>query len=159
MEKVKDPFGSLDFSLQRVLVGSEIPVLLLGESGTGKTRMAREIHERSGRRLGPFVSVNLASIHEGTLESTLYGHEKGAFTGAHQARRGKFIEAHGGTLFLDEIGDVPLHVQVRLLEFLQERKVLPLGGTAHRSADVRIIAATHQDLSRQVEEGAFRGDL
>lgn len=138
---------------------SDCTVLLLGETGTGKTRLAEEIHHAGPRKAGPFITVNLASIHAGTIESELFGHERGAFTGADQRRVGKLSIAHGGTVFLDEIGELPLPLQTRLLEFLQSRAVTPVGGNQSRKLDVRVIAATHQDLARKVSEGLFREDL
>ena len=157
------PHGSglsaLTASEVRLAVHSDANVLLLGATGTGKSTLAFSIHQKSRRSQAPFVTVNLASLHEGTLESELFGHERGAFTGALSARKGKLEMAHGGTVFLDEIGDLSLPLQARLLEFLQERKVTPLGSHRERILDVRVIAATHRDLSRQVQEGTFREDL
>ncbi len=136
-----------------------ITALILGESGTGKELVARTIHERSERSDKPFVAVNCAGMPEGLLESLLFGHEKGAFTGADRTRKGYFEEAQGGTLFLDEIGDMPLSAQSRLLRVLQERRFNRVGGTRELEADVRILAATHQDLPLLAEEGVFRQDL
>jgi two-component system response regulator AtoC len=134
-------------------------VLLLGATGTGKSTLAREIHARSRRRERPFVTVNLACLHEGTLESELFGHERGAFTGADQRRVGKLELSQGGTVFLDEIGDLTPRLQARLLEFLQSRTISPLGSNREVKLDVRVIAATHRDLERKVREGTFREDL
>jgi Nif-specific regulatory protein len=134
-------------------------VLLLGESGTGKTLAAHVIHELSDRKSGPFVPVNCAAIPENLLESELFGHEKGAFTGASAARAGRFEDAGGGTIFLDEIGELPLTVQGKLLRIVQEREFERLGSNATRKADVRIVAATNRDLARLAEEGRFRQDL
>jgi two-component system response regulator AtoC len=133
---------------------SDATVLLLGESGTGKEVIARFIH-----RAGPFVAVNAAALPETLLESELFGHEKGAFTGAHARRAGKFELAHGGTIFLDEIGDIPSSMQAKLLRVLQERAFERVGGTETLKVDVRVIAATNRDLKKRVAEGAFREDL
>ena len=147
-------FGSLD----RVAL-SDLPVLVQGESGTGKELVARAIHDRSSRQGRSFVAVNCAAMSEQLLESELFGHVQGAFTGADRARRGLFEEAHKGTLFLDEIGDVSPGLQVRLLRVLQEQEVRPVGANVGRKVDVRIIAATHRDLASLVREGIFRDDL
>ena len=138
---------------------ADYTVLLRGETGTGKEVVARALHELSRRRLGPFVPVNCAAIPEQLMESMLFGHEKGAFTGALQARRGHFEEAHGGTILLDEIGDMALELQAKILRVLQDRVVMPIGGRRQVRVDVRIVAATHQDLERMVREGRFREDL
>jgi len=137
----------------------EVTVQLRGETGTGKEVVARNIHYHSARRDGPFVAVNCGAIPAELLESELFGHEKGAFTGALTARKGRFELAKGGTLFLDEIGDMPLEMQVKLLRVLQERRFEPLGGSRVIEADVRIISATHRDLEAMVREGKFREDL
>jgi len=134
-------------------------VLLLGESGTGKEVIARAIHDCSSRARGPFVAVNCGAIPAELLESELFGHEKGSFTGAISARKGRFELAEGGTLFLDEIGDMPFDMQVKLLRVLQERTFERVGGTKPQKANVRIVAATHQHLERKVEAGEFRMDL
>jgi transcriptional regulator with GAF, ATPase, and Fis domain len=138
---------------------TDYTVLIRGETGTGKEIVAHAIHELSRRRKGPFVPVNCAAIPEQLMESMLFGHEKGAFTGATQARAGHFEEAHGGTLFLDEIGDMALDLQSKILRVLQDRIVVPVGGRRQIKVDVRILAATHQDLERMVQEGRFREDL
>jgi Nif-specific regulatory protein len=142
------------------VAAADVTVLLLGESGTGKELFARALHLHSPRRGGPFVKINCGAIPEALFESELFGHERGAFTGASQARAGRFEQAHGGTLFLDEIGDLPMAMQVKLLRVLQERCVQRLGGEGREIAvDVRLVAATHHDLHRLVEAGRFRADL
>jgi Nif-specific regulatory protein len=148
-------------ALQQVeqVAASDATVLLLGESGTGKELFARALHLQSPRRDAPFVKVNCAAIPESLFESELFGHEKGAFTGAAQGRPGRFEQAHGGTLFLDEIGDLPLPVQVKMLRVLQERIVERLGSNKEITVDVRIVTATHQDLQQLVRAGRFRLDL
>jgi two-component system nitrogen regulation response regulator GlnG len=138
---------------------TEMTVLLMGESGTGKELVARAIHANSARARGPFITVNMAAIPRDLIESELYGHEKGSFTGAVDRRPGKFELASGGTLFLDEIGEMPLELQAKLLRVLQEREVDRVGGSRPLPVDVRIVAATNADLARTVEEGRFRRDL
>src|SRR5690606_28355796 len=137
---------------------SNATVLVLGESGTGKELLARYIHEHSARAGGPFIAVNCSAIPETILEAELFGHERGAFTGAHERRDGRFAKARGGTLFLDEIGELSPAVQVKLLRVLQEGEYEPVGGNTV-NADVRIIAATNRDLAAEVEAGRFREDL
>jgi DNA-binding NtrC family response regulator len=132
---------------------------LLGESGTGKEVLAQAIHAWSARASGPFVAVNAAAIVETLLESELFGHEKGAFTGADRRRQGKFELAHGGTLFLDEIGDISAGMQARLLRVLEARELERVGGSETVSVDVRVIAATNRDLEARVKSGSFRSDL
>ncbi len=134
-------------------------ILILGESGTGKEVVARAIHRRSGRRDGPFISVNCGALAEGLLESELFGHEEGAFTGAVRLKRGRFELADGGTLLLDEVAEVPPATQVRLLRVLQERSFERVGGEKSLKVDVRVLAATHRDLQTEVREGRFREDL
>src|SRR5690606_21199734 len=134
-------------------------VLVLGPSGTGKEVVARHIHLLSNRADGPFVPINCGAIPAELLESELFGHEKGAFTGAISTRKGRFGLAPGGTLFLDEIGDMPLNMQVKLLRVLQERTYERVGGTQAIKADVRIVAATHRDLEQMISENSFREDL
>lgn len=138
---------------------SEVNVLITGPTGSGKSRLAREIHEAGPRAGKPFVTVNLATLHEGTFESELFGHERGAFTGADQRRVGRIEAAQGGTLFLDEIGELPSRLQARLLEFLQSRKITPVGGNREIQVNVRVIAATHRDLPKAVAAREFREDL
>ena len=138
---------------------SHVPVMLCGESGTGKELVARYIHERSSRCRRPFVSVNCAAIPDGLLEAELFGHEKGAFTGATATRVGKFEQANGGTLLLDEISEMPILLQAKLLRVIQEKEVDRLGGYKPIAIDTRIIATTNQDPVRLVESGTFREDL
>jgi sigma-54 specific flagellar transcriptional regulator A len=137
----------------------DVSVLITGQSGTGKEVVARNLHYNSHRRDAPFVPVNCGAIPAELLESELFGHEKGAFTGAITARSGRFELAEGGTLFLDEIGDMPLNMQVKILRVLQEKTYERVGGTKTIPTDVRIIAATHKDLESMIEEGTFREDL
>ncbi len=143
---------------QRVAIHN-VPVLLLGESGTGKELFANAIHQASQRNKKPFIAINCGAIPKELVNSELFGHKKGAFTGADTARSGHFREANGGTLFLDEIGDLPLDAQVRLLRVLQEGQVTPVGETQPVKVDVRIIAATHRDMMNEVMMGRFREDL
>jgi two-component system NtrC family response regulator len=147
------------FRLIRRVGPSDVSVLITGESGTGKELVARAIHRQSSRQAGPFVAINCGAIPETLLESELFGHEKGAFTGASNQRKGRIEGAEGGTLFLDEIGDIPLGLQVKLLRFLQEHQIQRLGGKEPISVDARILAATHVDLQKAMSEGRFREDL
>src|SRR5204863_242724 len=147
------------FKKVAAVAGSEATVLLMGESGTGKELLARAVHYNSARSSGPFEAINCASIPETLLESELFGHEKGAFTGAIRQKPGKFEVASGGTVFLDEVGEISLAAQVKLLRFLEERKFERVGGTEPVSVDVRIVSATNQNLEERVREGRFREDL
>ena len=141
------------------VVQSNTSLLILGETGTGKERLARAIHAGSPRGKGPFVAVNCAALPESLMESELFGHEEGAFTGATRARKGSFEFAHGGTIFLDEIGDMPLHLQVKLLRVLQEREVQRVGGEQPFEVNVRVMAASNRALDKEVEDRRFRQDL
>ncbi len=147
------------FDAIRKVATTEAPVLILGESGTGKEMTARAIHRLSSRRDGPFVAINCSAIPETLIESELFGHEKGAFTGAHAQRKGRIEHAAGGTLFLDEIGEIPLPIQVKLLRFLQEQCVERVGGRHEIPVDTRVVAATNADLRRNMANGSFREDL
>lgn len=143
----------------RKAAGSKSTVLLLGESGTGKEIFARAIHNWSERQSEPFVAINCVGLSRELLESDLFGHEKGAFTGAHQLKKGKMEMANGGTVFLDEVGDISQELQTKLLRFLQEREFERVGGTRPIGVDVRVIAATNRDLEQAIKNGAFREDL
>jgi two-component system response regulator HydG len=147
------------YRLARQVAVARATVLITGESGTGKGELARTIHALSPRADKPFVAVHCASLAESLLESELFGHEKGSFTGADRRRIGRFEQAHQGTLFLDEVGEIPASVQVKLLTVLQERRFERVGGNEPIQADVRIIAATHRDLAADVASGSFREDL
>ncbi len=147
------------FSTLSLVAPSDATVLLTGESGTGKELVANALHENSSRRDFPFIKVNCAALHENLLESELFGHEKGAFTGASEQRKGRFELSHKGTLFLDEIGDMSLQTQAKILRVLQEGEFERLGGNRTMNTDVRLVAATHKDLQSMVGEGTFRQDL
>jgi two-component system, NtrC family, response regulator len=147
------------FNSIRKVATTDAPVLILGESGTGKEMAAQAIHHRSNRKDGPFVAINCSAIPETLIESELFGHEKGAFTGAHVQRKGRIESANGGTLFLDEIGEVPLPIQVKLLRFLQEQRIERVGGRQEIQVDTRVIAATNADLKKGMSGGTFREDL
>jgi two-component system NtrC family response regulator len=138
---------------------TSVSVMLLGASGTGKELLAKGLHDASDRAEGPFIAINCAAIPENLLESELFGHEKGAFTGAVKTTEGKIESANGGTLFLDEVGDIPLPLQVKLLRFLQERTIERIGGRKAIAVDTRIVCATHQNLEAMITEGTFREDL
>ena len=147
------------FALIRKVAGTDAPVLLLGESGTGKEMAAAAVHRRSVRKGGPFVAINCNAIPENLLESELFGHEKGAFTGAHVQRKGLLETASGGTLFLDEIGELPPAIQVKLLRFLQEQRLQRVGGRQEIQVDTRLVAATNADLKQLIDAVKFREDL
>ncbi len=144
--------------LQKV-ASTDISVLITGETGTGKELIARELHRRSARSAGPFVTINCGAIPENLIESELFGHVRGAFTGAVANRAGKFQLADGGTLFLDEIGELPLNLQVKLLRALQERVVIRVGDSRPEKVDIRVVAATNKVLEDEIKRGAFREDL
>ncbi len=141
------------------VAASETRVCIRGETGTGKELIARTLHEKSQRRDGPFISLNCAAIPSELMESELFGHEKGSFTGAASRHIGKFEQAHRGTLFLDEIGDMPLAMQAKLLRVLEEGEIERVGGDRPFAVDVRVVVATHRNLEEQVRQGAFREDL
>ena len=147
------------FDLTDKIAQSDATVLITGESGTGKELVARSIHNRSNRARYPFVAVNCGAIPEGLLESELFGHVRGAFTGASQPRQGRFLSANAGTIFLDEIGEMSPKLQVKLLRVLQERECDPLGSDRTVQIDARIIAATNCDLEKAIRSGSFREDL
>jgi two-component system NtrC family response regulator len=147
------------FDTIRKVATTDAPVLILGDSGTGKEMAALAIHRKTARKDGPFVAINCSAIPETLLESELFGHEKGAFTGAHVQRQGRIESANGGTLFLDEIGEIPLPVQVKLLRFLQEKRIERVGGRHEIEIDARVIAATNADLKKVIQDGTFREDL
>ncbi|CAN5426606.1 sigma-54 dependent transcriptional regulator [soil metagenome] len=152
------PMRQLRAAIERVAAQS-VSILIQGESGTGKELVAQAVHDRSARKHKPFVAVNCGAIPESLIDSELFGHAKGSFTGALTDRAGFFVEAEGGTIFLDEIGDMPLAVQARLLRVLQEQEVRPVGSSSTKKVDVRVIAASHVDLNHAAEQGKFRKDL
>jgi len=147
------------FDLVARIVRTDVPVLVLGESGTGKELIAKALHKYGPRKRKPLVSVNCAAIPGTLLEAEIFGHVKGSFTGAHQDRDGYATAADGGTLFLDEIGEIPIELQAKLLRFLQDGEVRPVGSNKARNVDVRIVAATNRALLQRVKDGAFREDL
>ena len=147
------------FNMIRRVAPISASVLITGESGTGKELVARAIHKSGTRKGGPFVAINCAAIPENLLESELFGHVKGSFTGAVNNKRGLFAEANGGTVFLDEIGDMSLYLQAKLLRVLQEKKIRPVGSNVDEDVDVRVVSATHRDLKSMIHEGTFREDL
>ena len=151
-------FRKLQGQLER-LAPVRQPVLLRGETGTGKELAARALHDASPRAAGPFVAINCATIVDGLAESMLFGHVRGAFTGAHRDHQGAFARAHGGTLFLDEVAELPRQLQAKLLRAMETRRIIPLGGESETEVDVRIVAATHRDLEAMVSVGDFREDL
>jgi len=147
------------FETIRKVSTTDTPILITGESGTGKELAAMAIHTRSARRDGPFVVINCGAIPETLLEGELFGHEKGAYTGAHVQRRGRVELAHGGTLFMDEVGEFPPHLQVKLLRFLEDKRVERLGGREQIQVDVRVLAATNTEMTQALRSGRFREDL
>ena len=147
------------FDVIEKVSGLDVAILVTGESGTGKELVAREVHARSPRARGPFIAVNCAALPGTLIETELFGHKKGAFTGAHSDRKGKFELADHGTIFLDEVGDMSLNVQAKLLRVLEVKTLEPLGGSETVEVDSRVIAATHKDLRELVSEGQFRADL
>ena len=154
-----DPGMNNVYELMEQVAETDITLLIRGESGTGKELVARALHQLSNRRSAPYIKINSAALPSDLLESELFGFEKGAFTGAHRTKKGKFALADGGTLFLDEIGDMPTGLQAKLLQVLQDGEFAPLGSEESVRVDVRVLAATNRDLERAVEEGTFRRDL
>jgi two-component system response regulator FlrC len=154
-----DPQSQQLLALAQRVAQADVTTLLTGPTGAGKEVLARVLHEASNRHNGPFVAINCGALPESLIESQLFGHERGSFTGAHKTHKGLFEQAIGGTLFLDEIGDMPLALQVRLLRVLQERMIVRLGGEETIPVDVRLIAATHRDLRRAMQTNEFREDL
>lgn len=155
----KNPQMQEVYKLIDTVCNTDVTVLIKGETGTGKELVAKAIHFNSSRKGNPFIPINCAAIHENLMESEIFGHEKGAYTGAHIQRKGKLEEADGGSIFLDEIGDLPIGLQAKLLRFLQDKHFERLGGNIVLSSDVRIISATNKDLNNMVKNGQFREDL
>ncbi|HEY2031612.1 MAG TPA: sigma-54 dependent transcriptional regulator, partial [Myxococcales bacterium] len=153
-DAMRDVFRKID-----KVAATDISILVTGETGTGKELIAREIHRRSPRKSGPFIAINCGAIPENLLESELFGHAKGAFTGASVARQGRFQAANGGTLFLDEIGEMALPLQVKILRALQERSITRVGENRPEAVDIRIVAASNKDLEEEMKAGRFREDL
>ena len=147
------------FSMIRKIATTDAPVLIIGESGTGKELVARAVHRQGLRATGPCIPINCSAIPENLIESELFGHEKGTFTGAHAQRKGRFEMAEGGTLFLDEIGELPTMLQVKLLRFLQEKTIERIGGRQQIEVDTRVLAATNRNLEEAIKNGSFREDL
>jgi len=154
-----DPASQHLLALAKKVAQAEVTALLVGPTGAGKEVMARVLHEASGRARGPFVALNCAALPENLIEDMLFGHEKGAFTGAHREHKGVFEQAQGGTLFLDEIGEMPMHLQSKLLRVLQERQLTRLGGHSPLALNVRVVAATNKDLKQAIAQREFREDL
>ena len=167
VQNIKQRFGiigndpQLNFALAKAIrvAPTEISVLITGESGVGKEAFPRIIHQLSNRKHGKFIAVNCGAIPEGTIDSELFGHEKGAFTGATQTRSGYFEVAHGGTIFLDEVGELPLSTQVRLLRVLENGEFLKVGSSKVQQTDVRVVAATNVKMIEAIQKGKFREDL
>jgi DNA-binding NtrC family response regulator len=159
MVVVADPAMVQLYALVKRLAASDLPVLISGETGVGKENAAFAVHHGSRRASGPFVTVNCAALPEGLVESELFGHDKGAFTGAGAAKAGILESAHGGTVFLDEVGELPLAVQARFLRALEARRITRVGEVRERPIDIRVVAATHRDLEAEVRAGRFRQDL
>lgn len=167
IDKIKNQFGIIGESLSinrsieiaAMVARTDLPVLITGETGTGKESFSRIIHSLSSRKSKSFVGINCGAIPEGTIDSELFGHEKGAFTGAIDKRKGYFEEASGGTIFLDEVGEMPLQTQVKLLRVLENGEIIHVGSSKAQKIDVRIVAATNVDLSKAIQYGQFREDL
>src|SRR6201988_683056 len=148
---------AIDIAMQ--VAPTDLSVLITGESGTGKEVFPQIIHRLSARKHGPYIAVNCGAIPEGTIDSELFGHEKGSFTGAHEARKGYFEVSDGGTIFLDEVGELPLATQARLLRILETKEYIRVGSSKVQKTDVRIVAATNVNLTQAIEKGKFREDL
>lgn len=167
LQDIKQRFGIIGGSpaldraidIARQVAGTDLSVLITGESGTGKEVFPQIIHQFSSRKHGPYIAVNCGAIPEGTIDSELFGHEKGSFTGAHEARKGYFEVANGGTIFLDEVGELPLATQARLLRVLETKEFIRVGSSKVQKTDVRIVAATNVNLQQAIEKGKFREDL